>query len=98
MWRDAELALGAVVHNYVNILNPDTMVLGGGIVEGLPYLRDFARDYLDRRAVRPAAQEVERGEDHLRVEPPPVHAHDAADRAAGGAVVFAFGHTSFVFE
>lgn len=58
LWKDAELALATVVHNYVNTLNPDTIVLGGGIVEGLPYLRDYVADYVMRRCVPTAARTV----------------------------------------
>jgi len=58
LWRDVELAIGVVCHNYVNLFNPDILVLGGGIVEAVPELRDFARAYINNRAVRPAARTV----------------------------------------
>lgn len=58
LWTDAELALATVVHNYVNTLNPDTIVLGGGIVESLHYLREYVADYVLRRCVPTAARTV----------------------------------------
>jgi len=80
MWRDAELALGTIVHNYVNLLNPDVIVLGGGIVEGLPYLRDFACEYVARRSVRGAARTV-------KIEAPKLGAMSGAVGAANMAFV-----------
>jgi glucokinase len=80
LWRDAELALGTVVHNYLNLLNPDVLVLGGGIVEGLPYLRDFVRDYVDRRAIRNAAKIV-------KIVPPKLGVMSGAVGAANMAFV-----------
>ena len=59
LWRDVELAVGVICHNYVNLFNPDVLVLGGGVVEAAPELRYFARSYVDNRAVRPAAKTVE---------------------------------------
>ncbi len=58
LWRDAELAIGAVCHNYVDLLNPDILVLGGGILDGIPQLRDFARSYVKKRAVPTAVKAV----------------------------------------
>lgn len=58
LWKDAELALATVVHNYVNTLNPDIIVLGGGIVESLPYLRKYVAEYVLRRCVPTAARTV----------------------------------------
>lgn len=58
LWKDVELAVGVLCHNYVDILNPDIIALGGGIVEGVPSLLDFARKYVIERAVPIAAEKV----------------------------------------
>ena len=80
LWRDVELAVGVICHNYVNLFNPDIMVLGGGIVEAAPELRNFARSYVDNRAVRPAAKTVKIVPPKLGSLSPAIGAADLAFR------------------
>ena len=58
LWKDAQLAVGVICHNYVDMFNPDMIVLGGGVVDGVPELRKFARDYVKKRAVPTNARAV----------------------------------------
>ena len=51
--------LGAGIANYVNIFNPEVVVVGGGIMAAGEILLGVARDEAGRRALRPAWGEVE---------------------------------------
>jgi glucokinase len=42
LWNDAELYLGQALANYVTLVNPAVLVLGGGVVETVPALFDAA--------------------------------------------------------
>ncbi len=81
LWHDLELAVGVVCHNYVDMLNPDMIVLGGGIVDGVPELRKVARDYVDKRAVPANARAVKIAAPKLGKMSPALGAADLAYRA-----------------
>jgi glucokinase len=51
--------LGVGIANYVNIFNPDVVVVGGGIMAAGELLLGVARDEAGRRALRPPWREVE---------------------------------------
>jgi len=85
LWRDVELAIGVVCHNYVDMLNPDMIVLGGGVVNGVPELRRFARRYVDGRAVPSSARAVKIVAPKLGNLSPAFGAADLAYRAVTGA-------------
>jgi glucokinase len=51
--------LGVGIANYVNIFNPDVVVVGGGIMAAGEILLGVARDEAGRRALRPPWREVE---------------------------------------
>ncbi len=52
-------ALGAGVASAVNAFNPHLVVLGGGVIEGLPELIDMTRDGVRRHALPSARDSVE---------------------------------------
>jgi glucokinase len=51
--------LGVGIANYVNIFNPDVVVVGGGIMAAGEILLGVAREEAGRRALRPPWREVE---------------------------------------
>lgn len=51
--------LGAGCANLVNILNPERIILGGGVIRGVPELVDRVREVVHRRALKDAAAAVE---------------------------------------
>ena len=51
-------ALGAGVASMVNAFNPRLVILGGGVIEGLPAIIDIVRDNVQRRALPAAAASV----------------------------------------
>jgi glucokinase len=49
LWGDAERSLGQALANYVTLVNPEVLVLGGGVIETVPVLFDAAsRDVMAR--------------------------------------------------
>jgi glucokinase len=48
MWRDAEQYLLMGITNYVTVLNPAMLVLGGGVIETVPRLFDVLADGIPR--------------------------------------------------
>jgi len=48
MWRDAEQYLLMGIANYVTVLNPAMLVLGGGVIESVPRLFDVLADGIPR--------------------------------------------------
>lgn len=71
-------ALGVGLASIANALNPELLILGGGIVEGLPGLVEIAEQELRRRALAAASQP-------LRV----VRSKLGADAGVIGAALFA---------
>ncbi|MCI9888479.1 ROK family transcriptional regulator [Micrococcales bacterium 31B] len=53
--RDAGLALGRVLAQVCNVLNPSHIIVGGPLAELSPLYLDAARDELRRGVIRPAA-------------------------------------------
>lgn len=51
--------LGAGCANLVNILNPERIILGGGVIRGIPELVDMVNDVVQRRALKDAAEAVD---------------------------------------
>ncbi|MBI4202515.1 MAG: ROK family protein, partial [Chloroflexi bacterium] len=51
--------LGLGVASVVNAFNPQRLVLGGGVIEGLPELAPVVREVVSRQALAPAAARVE---------------------------------------
>jgi glucokinase len=45
--------------NLVSLLNPERLVLGGGVIEGNPSLVPTIRKFVDERAVALSAKKVE---------------------------------------
>jgi glucokinase len=56
--REAGEALAAAAVTIVNALNPAVLILGGGVIEGLPELADGVRDHLRLWALPSAARQV----------------------------------------
>jgi glucokinase len=50
LWTDAERYLGMALANYVTLLNPELLVLGGGIMLTSPSLADALAEQVARRA------------------------------------------------
>jgi len=51
--------LGAGCANLVNILNPERIILGGGVIRGVPELVDMVRDVVRRRALTDAVEAMD---------------------------------------
>jgi len=51
VWQEVVEYLGAGIASLVNLLNPQTVILGGGVVYGAKYLIDEMRSVLDKRAM-----------------------------------------------
>jgi glucokinase len=58
IWEEARSSLGVLCANLVSLLNPDCLVLGGGVIEGNPSLVPFIRHYVRTHAVRLSAERV----------------------------------------
>lgn len=56
IWADAEAALGILCANLVSLLNPDRLVIGGGVVAGNPGLFGVIRETIMSRSVQLAAR------------------------------------------
>ncbi|MBA4418859.1 MAG: hypothetical protein C0392_13275 [Syntrophus sp. (in: bacteria)] len=52
IWREVIEYLGAALASIVNLLNPEMIILGGGVIYGTKYLIDDARDVMKRRAMK----------------------------------------------
>ncbi|MDD5010170.1 MAG: ROK family protein [Syntrophorhabdaceae bacterium] len=51
IWREVIEYLGAGVASLVNLLNPEVVLFGGGVVYGTKYLVDEARKVMEKRAM-----------------------------------------------
>lgn len=51
--------LGAGCANIVNFLNPERIILGGGVIRGVPQLVDLVREVVRRRALKDAVAATE---------------------------------------
>jgi len=58
IWKDAVMSLGVLCANLVSLLNPEVLVLGGGVIKGNPELVRIIRDFINQRAVVLSAQKV----------------------------------------
>jgi glucokinase len=58
IWRDAEEALATLCADLVSLLNPDRLVIGGGVLEGNPGLLKTIQRGLDTRAVALSTKHV----------------------------------------
>ncbi len=58
IWKDAEQALGLLCANLISMLNPDCLVLGGGVLEGTPELLDTVKQIAHSRSVQLSSQKV----------------------------------------
>ncbi len=58
IWNDAVMSLGVLCANLVSLLNPEVLVLGGGVVKGNPELVRIIKDFIAQRAVELSAQKV----------------------------------------
>ncbi len=54
MWKEVIEYLGIGLQNIVNLLNPEVIICGGGVVAGTKYLLDDARQVMTRRAAGPS--------------------------------------------
>ncbi len=59
IWKEAVEALGIMCANLTSLLNPDRIVLGGGVITGNPGLLKSVRDKVDEKAVSLSARHVE---------------------------------------
>jgi len=59
IWNDAVMSLCVLCANLVSLLNPERLVLGGGVVEGNPMLLPAIRKFVGERAVALAAKDAE---------------------------------------
>lgn len=57
--RETGEYLGAGCANLVNVLNPERIIMGGGVIRGVPELVDMTREVVKRRALQDAAAAVE---------------------------------------
>ncbi len=71
--------LGVAIASYVNIFNPDVVVIGGGVLAGGELLLGPARAVVAERALRPSR-------DHVRI----VAAHFGTEAGMVGAAALAF--------
>ena len=58
IWKDAEESLATLCANLVSLLNPDRLVIGGGVLEGNPGLLKTIQQGLNTRAVTLSTQHV----------------------------------------
>jgi len=79
--RTAE-ALGAGLTGIANALNPERIVLGGGVIEGRPAYIEDARRIVDERALTPAAASLDIVRPELGEQAGPVGAATMAHRRA----------------
>lgn len=59
IWQDAVMSLCVLCANLVSLLNPNRLVLGGGVVEGNPSLLPAIRKFVNERAVALSASKCE---------------------------------------
>jgi len=59
IWREAEESLGTLCSNLTSLLNPDRLVIGGGVLAGNPGLLRVIRDTVRSRAITISARHVE---------------------------------------
>ena len=59
IWKDAVMSLCVLCANLVSLLNPNRLVLGGGVVEGNPTLLPAIRKFVKERAVALSASKCE---------------------------------------
>lgn len=57
--------LGAGLSNLVNTLNPELIVMGGGVIRGVPQLFDLAEASMRRRSLKDAAASVRMAKSHF---------------------------------
>jgi glucokinase len=58
IWREARSSLGVLCSDLITALNPECLVLGGGVIEGNPSLVPYIRRYVKDHAVRLSAQKA----------------------------------------
>ncbi len=58
IWEEAELGLGMLCANLISMLNPDVLVLGGGVIKGNPSLVKVIRSYVKKMAVELSAKKA----------------------------------------
>lgn len=56
IWKEVIEYLGIGLQNIVNLLNPEVIICGGGVVAGTRYLLDEARKVMARRAAGPSVK------------------------------------------
>jgi len=66
--EEVKAALVAGVSNLVNILNPEKIILGGGIIQGLPELIDVIHKGVSKRALKTPAKALQIVEAELKDE------------------------------
>ncbi|OPY76167.1 MAG: Glucokinase [Syntrophorhabdus sp. PtaU1.Bin058] len=54
IWGEVIEYLGAGIASLVNLLNPEVVLFGGGVVYGTKYLVDDARKVMEKRAMKPS--------------------------------------------
>ncbi len=59
LWREVSVVLGGVLAGVLNVLDPQALVLGGGVMEGCPTLRAMVVDYLTARLLDPIAEHLQ---------------------------------------
>ena len=52
IWKEVIEYMGAALAGIVNLLNPETVILGGGVIYGSKYLTDETRAVVERRAMQ----------------------------------------------
>ncbi|OPY79320.1 MAG: Glucokinase [Syntrophorhabdus sp. PtaU1.Bin153] len=56
LWREVVEYMGAALAGLANLLNPEIIVLGGGVVYGTQYLIDEIRPIVEKRAMAPSVK------------------------------------------
>lgn len=56
LWNEVSELLGVAIANYVTILNPAKLVLGGGVILGCPNLAMLVRRHVDEKVSRSACR------------------------------------------
>jgi len=58
LWEENGELLGTATANYVTVLNPARLILGGGVLLGCPRLEAIVRRHIDGKVLRAAHREL----------------------------------------
>jgi len=58
VWKEVIEYLGVALQNLVNLLNPEVIICGGGVIEGARQLMEDARGVMEKRALSPSVADL----------------------------------------